>query len=105
MTAQNEPTVYIWYDRARVPAVGRIPLAMSSNTTNKYDGAWLLKDIGGRYLFMLTAPDAFEIGFLEGTGEGVLFESVLHGDFDADERGSSDELDEDLVTPVRSNRR
>jgi hypothetical protein len=103
LTSQKEPTVYVWHDQGIAPAIGVIPLSTSGNRATRFEGSWLPNEIAGRHLFMMSSPEAFDIGSLDGRGDRVFFESVLQKDFLINEL-SDPRMDTDL-TPTRSDRK
>ena len=103
LTSQKEPTVYIWHNQGIAPAIGIVPLSASHRGTGRFMGSWLPNETSGRHLFMMSSPDVFDIGSLEGKSDGVFFESVLQRDFLFDEPSNLD-LSNDL-TPTRSDRK
>jgi hypothetical protein len=81
ITNQKEPTVYVWRDQSTAPAIGIVPLPVGGKGSARFEGNWLPNAVSGRNLFMLSSPEAFDIGFLQGRSDGVFFESVLERDF------------------------
>ena len=101
ITARKESVFYAWTNLAKPPVVGMVPLPTSLKTTGRYEGAWLPNDVGGRNLFMLSSPEAFDVGFVEEREGALLFDSVLQRDSITDE----DSLDVDntaIVIPSKS---
>ena len=101
ITARKESVFYAWTNLAKPPVVGMVHLPTSLKTTGRYEGAWLPNDVGGRNLFMLSSPEAFDVGFVEEREGALLFDSVLQRDSITDE----DSLDVDntaIVIPSKS---
>jgi hypothetical protein len=103
LTNQKEPIVYIWHDHGTAPAIGIIPLSANSKISGRFEGSWLPNHIDGRHLFMLTSPEAFDVGFLNGRNDGIFFESVLQRDFLIEE--PPDSVTDAELTPTRSDRK
>lgn len=85
LTNQREPLVYIWHDNGRAPAIGIIPLSASSKGAARLEGSWLPNKISGEHLFMMSSPEAFDIGSLDYRSDRVFFYSVLQEDVLMDE--------------------
>jgi hypothetical protein len=99
ITNQKEPTIYVWHGPSTAPAIGVIPLPSGGKGLARFEGIWLPNEVDGRHLFMLSSQEAFNIGFLHGSGDGVFFESVLEREFELEEP-SHDALDNER-TPSR----
>lgn len=85
ITNQKDPTFYIWHDQSTAPAIGIIPLPAGGKGSARPEGIWLPNEVDGRNLFMLSSPEAFDVGFLHGRGDGVFFESILEREFLSEE--------------------
>ena len=99
ITSHKDPIIYAWHDPTKAPAVGYASL----KSHGKFEGSWLPNRFAERHLFMLSSPEAFEVGFLEHNEGQVLFDSILRRDSFLDDQS---ELSEDShPTPTRSERR
>ena len=99
ITSQKDPIIYAWHDFNKPPAIGYAPLKSSG----KFEGSWLPNKLDGRHLFMMSSPEAFEIGFLEHKEDVVLFDSILRRDSFTDD--PSELFEDSNLTPTRSERK
>ena len=101
ITARKEAVVYAWLNPSKPPAVGMVPLPANLKATGRYEGAWIANEVGGRKLFMLSSPEAFDVGFMDEREGALLFGSVWQKDSMTEE----DSLDVDntnIETPSKS---
>ena len=85
ITARKESVLYAWQSPSKPPVVGMVPLPTSLKATGRYEGTWLPNEVGGRKLFILSSPEAFDVGFVEEREGALLFDSVLQRDSITDE--------------------
>ena len=103
ITNQKEPTVYLWHDSTQAPSIGLIPTAAARRGASRLDGTWLPNEVSGRFLFLMSSLEAFDVGFMDAMANKVFFDSVLRVDILGDE--SPDTVNDDYLEPTRSERK
>ena|SRR2546423_1814328 len=99
LTVQKDPTFYIWHDKSTAPSIGVIDLSTSGKGAGKFEGFWLPIRIRGQQIFMMSTPDAFDLGFLKCWSDRVCLESVLQKNYLKEELGPN--MDESYTDPIR----
>jgi len=75
-TVQKDPTIYICHAVDQAPAIADVPIRPATKGTGRFKGTFIQTDMGRNCLFMLTSPEAFEVGFIEPNDGTARFNSV-----------------------------
>ena len=103
ITSQKDPIVYLWHDLTQAPSIGFIPTAAASQGARRFEGTWLPNEVSGRFLFLMSSLEAFDVGFLDAKADEVFFDSILRVDILGDE--SPDAVNDDCLESTRYERK